>query len=430
LVAKNFAFKTCHASFEVMRQGHSTPRGGVNRIYKEKELRNGTFRIETFPPYVLKKVQADMKAARQQGRDVIGFGMGIPDGKTPQIIVDAMTEAAQQQENQQYPEANGHPELLAAIGRLYERDYGFFPADDEKFVVPGVKPGIGHFCYGAFYPGTSVLAPATYYPIHEMGPKLAEADVTTYSMAPDGDHVRAIAHAYEAADRQPRCLIANFPHNPTGAIMEYDELAELVNFASHPDRDLYILYDAAYQRTVFGRTKAASILQVPGARKRCMEMWSFSKALDMSGWRMGFAIGNDRMVQALASVDSYLLYGVPSFIQIAGAAGLDHLDEFTPSICERYHRRDIVMAEAFTAAGWPMQPAKSTMFKWSKIPPQYAQMGSFAFARKLLDEADIAASPGKGFGEAGEGYMRFSLNVTEDRIREAAMRIKLFLAKG
>ncbi len=393
-------------------------------------MRNGTFRIETFPPYVLKTVEAAAQSAQDEGRDVIRFGMGIPDGETPNDIVDQMVFAAREQKNQQYPKANGHPNLLSAIRRMYERDYGIGLDDDQMFVTPGGKPAIGHFCYGAFYPGTPVLAPSPYYPIHDMGPKLAEADVITYPVKPGGDHVAAIAHAYEAAVRKPRFLIANFPHNPTGATMSLPELKELVRFAEHPERDLYVVYDAAYQRTEFGHGKASSILEVGGADYRCMEVFSFSKCLNMSGFRVGFVAGNSKMVQALASTDSYLLYGVPSFIQIAAAYGLDHLDDFAPLICSTYARRAVVMQSEFSAVGWPMDLPMSTMFMWTRIPEPFATMGSFGFAKKLLEETDIAVSPGKGFGEEGEGFVRLALNQTEGRIQEAATRIGRFLKKG
>ena len=393
-------------------------------------MKNGTFRIETFPPYVLKMVEAAAQAAQDQGRDVIRFGMGIPDGRTPNEIVGVLVDAVRRPENQQYPKANGHPNLIKSIRAMYERDYGIGLDDDQMFVTPGGKPAIGHFCYGAFYPGTPVLAPSPYYPIHDMGPKLAEADVITYPVKPGGDHVAAIAHAYEAAVRKPRFLIANFPHNPTGAIMSLFELKELVRFAEHPERDLFVVYDAAYQRTEFEHGKAPSILEVGGADYRCMEVFSFSKCLNMSGFRVGFVAGNSKMVQALASTDSYLLYGVPSFIQIAAAYGLDHLDDFAPSICNTYARRAMVMQSEFSAVGWPMTAPKSTMFMWTRIPEPFAAMDSFGFAKKLLDEADIAVSPGKGFGEEGEGFVRFALNQSAERIQEAAVRVGKFLKKG
>ncbi len=380
-------------------------------------------RLSVVPPYVFATVEAEKNALLAAGAEIIDFGLGNPDSATPAPIVDRLLEAARVGANHRYTISKGVRPLREAICRWYRRRYDVeLDPDSEAVVTLGAKEGIAHLMLVMVGPGDVVLVPSPSYPIHIYGPLLAGATNAVYPIGPGRDHLTDIVRAFEATQPRPRVILANFPHNPTSATASLDLFRELVAFAKK--KDVAVVQDLAYADMVFdGDGRAPSILQVPGAKERCVEFFSMSKSYSMPGWRVGFGVGNRDIIGALAHVKTYMDYGHFAPVQAAATFALDHGDEFPKEMRELYRRRALPLSKGLTDAGWPVDPPKGTMFLWAPLPERFRSEGSFAFASRLLQEAHVAVSPGGGFGPEGNDHVRFALIEDEPRIQEACARI-------
>lgn len=380
-------------------------------------------RLNVVPPYVFAMVEAEKVRLRASGADVIDFGLGNPDQPTPSPIVDRLEEAARVGSNHRYTVSKGVLPLRQAIARWYQRRYDVsLDADTEAVVTLGVKEGLAHLMLATVGAGDTVLVPSPSYPIHIYASLIAGATNAVYGIGPGRDHVADIARAWEATQPRPSVLVTCFPHNPTSATASLDLFREIVAFAKK--RDLYVVQDLAYADMVFeGDGRAPSILQVPGAKERCVEFFSMSKSYNMPGWRVGFCVGNEKLCGALAHLKAYMDYGHFGPIQAAAAWALDNGDSFVEEIRRTYWQRAEPLAAGLKAAGWAVEPPRGTMFLWAPIPEKFRAEGSFAFASRLLNEAHVAVSPGAGFGIEGDGYVRFSLIEEPARVQEACARI-------
>ena len=385
-------------------------------------------RIKRLPPYVFNIVNALKADARQRGEDIIDFGMGNPDQATPQLIVDKMCEAAQRPDTHRYSLSRGIPRLRKAICGWYKRKYDVdLDMDSEAIVTIGSKEGLAHLALATVETGDAVLVPNPSYPIHPYGFVIAGADIRHIPLVKGGDFFAEIEKAIKTSWPRPKMLVINFPGNPTTQCVDLDFLTRVVAIAK--EHDIWVVQDIAYADIVFDGYKAPSILQVPGAKDIAVEFFSLSKSYNMPGWRVGFMVGNQELVSALARMKSYLDYGMFTPIQVAAIVALEQCDDEVEKIRDMYQYRRDVLCEGLTAAGWPVEKPKATMFVWAEIPDMYKHMGSLEFAKKLLQEAKVAVSPGIGFGEYGDDHVRFSLIENEQRTRQAVRGIREMLRK-
>jgi alanine-synthesizing transaminase len=385
-------------------------------------------RIKRLPPYVFNIVNALKAEARQRGEDIIDFGMGNPDQSTPQKIVDKLCEAAQRPDTHRYSLSRGIPRLRKAICDWYKRKYDVdLDMETEAIVTIGSKEGLAHLALATVEAGDAVLVPNPSYPIHPYGFVIAGADIRHIPLVKGGDFFAEIEKAIKNSWPKPKMLVINFPGNPTTQCVDLDFLTRVVAIAR--EHNIWVVQDIAYADIVFDGYKAPSILQVPGAKDIAVEFFSLSKSYNMPGWRVGFMVGNHELVSALARMKSYLDYGMFTPIQVAAIVALEQCDNEVEKIRDMYqHRRD-VLCEGLTAAGWPVEKPKATMFVWAEIPDMYKEMGSLEFAKKLLQEAKVAVSPGVGFGEYGDDHVRFSLIENEQRTRQAVRGIREMLRR-
>jgi alanine-synthesizing transaminase len=385
-------------------------------------------RIKRLPPYVFNIVNALKAEARQRGEDIIDFGMGNPDQPTPQIIVDKLCEAARRPDTHRYSLSRGIPRLRKAICDWYKRKYDVdLDMESEAIVTIGSKEGLAHLALATVEAGDAVLVPNPSYPIHPYGFVIAGADIRHVPLVKGGDFFAEIEKAIKNSWPKPKMLVINFPGNPTTQCVDLDFLTRVVAIAK--EHNIWVVHDIAYADIVFDGYKAPSILQVPGAKDIAVEFYSLSKSYNMPGWRVGFMVGNHELVSALARMKSYLDYGMFTPIQVAAIVALEQCDDEVVKIRDMYqHRRD-VLCEGLTAAGWAVEKPKATMFVWAEIPEIYKDMGSLEFAKKLLQEAKVAVSPGVGFGEYGDDHVRFSLIENEQRTRQAVRGIREMLRK-
>ncbi|GMR06298.1 MAG: alanine transaminase [Gammaproteobacteria bacterium] len=383
-------------------------------------------RIKRLPPYVFDIVNALKAEARQRGEDIIDFGMGNPDQPTPQIIVDKLCEAAKRSDTHRYSLSRGIPRLRKAICDWYKRKYDVdLDMENEAIVTIGSKEGLAHLALATVEAGDAVLVPNPSYPIHPYGFVIAGADIRHVPLIKGGDFFAEIKKAIKNSWPKPKVLVINFPGNPTTQCVDLDFLTRVVAIAK--EHNIWVVHDVAYADIVFDGYEAPSILQVPGAKDIAVEFFSLSKSYNMPGWRVGFMVGNSELVSALARMKSYLDYGMFIPIQVAAIVALEQCEDEVEKIRDMYqHRRD-VLCEGLTAAGWPVDKPKATMFVWAEIPDQYKKMGSLEFAKKLLLEAKVAVSPGIGFGEYGDDHVRFSLIENEQRTRQAVRGIREML---
>jgi len=385
-------------------------------------------RIKRLPPYVFNIVNALKAEARQRGEDIIDFGMGNPDQPTPQVIVDKLCEAAQRQDTHRYSLSRGIPRLRKAICDWYKRKYDVdLDMENEAIVTIGSKEGLAHLALATVEAGDAVLVPNPSYPIHPYGFVIAGADIRHVPLVKGGDFFAEIENAIKNSWPKPKMLVINFPGNPTTQCIDLDFLTRVVAIAK--EHNIWVVHDIAYADIVFDGYKAPSILQVPGAKDIAVEFYSLSKSYNMPGWRVGFMVGNHELVSALARMKSYLDYGMFTPIQVAAIVALEQCDEEVEKIKDMYQFRRDVLCEGLTAAGWKVDKPKGTMFVWAEIPDQYKHMGSLEFAKKLLQEAKVAVSPGIGFGEYGDDHVRFSLIENEQRTRQAIRGIKEMLRR-
>ena len=382
--------------------------------------------IKRLPPYVFAIVNDLKLQARRRGEDIIDFGMGNPDMPTPKHIVDKLCEAAQKAPNHRYSLSKGIPKLRLAITDWYQRNFQVeLDPETEAIATIGSKEGISNLALALLGPGDSVLVPTPTYPIHTYAFILANGDVIQVPLGKDSDFFPALLEAFNRTLPRPKAIIINFPHNPTTAVVEIDFFEKIVAFAK--EHDLIVIHDFAYADLVFDDYKAPSFLQVPGAKDVGVELFTLSKSYNMPGWRVGFVVGNKDIIQALARVKSYQDYGMFQPIQIAGIIALNGPRDCVEEIRQTYLSRRDVLCEGLNRIGWHVEPPKATMFVWAEIPDAYKKMGSLEFSKLLLEKAKIAVSPGIGFGDGGDHFVRIALVENEHRIRQAIRGIKEIL---
>jgi len=386
-------------------------------------------RIKRLPPYVFNIVGDLKKAARARGEDIIDFGMGNPDGPTPQHIVEKMVQAAQRPDTHRYSVSAGVPRLRRAIAYWYKQrfDVDLDPAT-ETIATIGSKEGLAHLALATLGPGDAVLVPNPAYPIHPYSVVIAGADVRHVRIGPDVDFFEELQRAIRELWPKPKMLILNFPSNPTTQCVELDFFEKAVAIAR--EHGMWIVHDLAYADIVFDGYRAPSILEVPGAKDVAVEFFTLSKSYNMPGWRVGFMVGNRELVAALARIKSYLDYGMFTPLQVAAITALEGPQDCVAEICETYRSRRDVLCEGMNALGWPVEKPKATMFVWGKIPEPFAELGSLEFSKRLLSEAKVAVSPGVGFGDYGDDHVRISLIENEHRTRQALRGIKKMFREG
>jgi alanine-synthesizing transaminase len=386
-------------------------------------------RISRLPPYAFNIVRDMLIEARQAGEDIIDLGMGNPDIPTPKHIVAKLVEAARNPRNHRYSVTRGIPKLRQAISDWYRRRYDVsIDPESEAIVTMGAKEGIGHLVLACVCPGEVVVVPDPTYPIHTYSVVIAGGDLRTIPLQPIEGFMERLAAATKTTWPQPKMLIISFPNNPTTEVATLDLFREIADFAR--EHGLMVVHDLAYADLVFDGHRAPSFLQAEGAKEVGVEFFSLSKSYSMPGWRVGFAVGNARMIAALSRIKSYFDYGVFQPIQIASIIALNEENGSVEEINEKYRRRRDVLCGSLGRIGWKVEPPRATMFVWARIPEEFASMGSIEFSKLLLREAKVATSPGIGFGEFGEGYVRFALIENEHRIRQAAKGIRTALSKG
>jgi len=381
-------------------------------------------RIKRLPPYVFAQVDALKLEARRRGEDIIDLGMGNPDIPTPRHIVEKLIEAAQNPRNHRYSASRGIYKLRVAITEWYGRKYDVdLDPETEAIATIGSKDGIAHLALAVLGPGDVVLVPTPTYPIHSYCVVIAGGDLRSVPLLDEEeDFFEKLQAAVRLTWPKPKMIILNFPHNPTTTVVDLSFFEKVVDFAK--EHDILILHDLAYADLTFDGYKAPSILQVPGAKDVAVEFYTLSKSYSMPGWRVGFAVGNSRMIHALARLKSYFDYGMFQPIQIAAIIALRSDDSVVEGIVETYRSRRDVLVRGLNRIGWEVKKPKATMFVWARIPEPYREMGSLEFSKLLLREAKVAVSPGIGFGEGGEGYVRFALVENEHRIRQAIRGIR------
>jgi alanine-synthesizing transaminase len=386
-------------------------------------------RIKRLPPYVFNIVN-DLKAqARRRGEDVIDFGMGNPERPPAKHIVDKLCEVAQRPETHRYSMSRGIPRLRRAICNWYKRRFDV-ELDSEKhaIVTIGSKEGLAHLALATVELGDAVLVPNPAYPIHPWAIVIAGADIRHVPLVPGGDFFAELEKAIRNSWPTPKMLVLNFPANPTAQCVDLAFFQQVVNVAR--EHGIWVVHDFAYADIVFDGYVAPSILQVPGAMEVAVEFFSLSKSYNMPGWRVGFMCGNERLVQALARLKSYLDYGIFTPIQVAAILALEGPQEIVEDIRATYEKRRDTLCDGLVSAGWAVNKPKATMFVWARIPELYRSMGSLEFSKKLLAEAKVAVSPGIGFGEYGDEYVRFSLIENENRTRQAIRCIRDMLKRN
>jgi alanine-synthesizing transaminase len=385
-------------------------------------------RIRRLPPYVFAEVNAMKARARAEGQDIIDFGMGNPDQPTPSHIVQKMIEVVQDSRTHRYSNSRGIPGLRRALAGYYGRRFGVeLDPESEVVVTLGSKEGLANLASAITSPGDVILVPNPSYPIHPFGFIIAGAAVRNVPVKPDSEFLAALERAVQHSVPKPTALVLNYPNNPTAELASLDFYGQVVDFCRH--HGIYVLSDIAYSEIYFDVPPPPSILQVPGAREIAVEFTSMSKTYSMPGWRIGFAAGNRRLIAALARIKSYLDYGAFTPIQVAAAAALNGPQECVEHIRQTYKTRRNVLIEGLAAAGWHVPAPPATMFAWAPIPGAFRHLGSLEFAKLLLREAQVAVSPGAGFGEHGDGHVRIALVENVHRTRQALRSIKAFLAR-
>ena len=386
-------------------------------------------RIQRLPAYVF-NITGEMKmAARRRGEDIIDFGMGNPDGATPAHIVDKLIEAVRKPTTHRYSVSRGLPRLRKAVCNWYKTRYDVdLDPDSEAIVTIGSKEGIAHLCLAILDSRDTVLVPNPSYPIHIYGPVIAGAHIVSVPVHNQESFLAQLEELIPRMTPRPKALIVNFPSNPTTECVDLPFLARLVALAR--EHGFYLIQDLAYADIAFDGYRPPSVMQVPGAKEVAVEFFTLSKSYNMPGWRVGFMVGNQRLVNALARLKSYFDYGTFTPIQVAAIAALEGPQECVAQICDSYRRRRDVLVDGLNKAGWSVAKPRATMFVWAQIPEPYRDLKSLEFSKLLLTEAKTAVSPGIGFGDYGDNHVRFALIENEERTRQALRGIKAMLAKG
>ena len=380
-------------------------------------------RMTRLPPYVFATVNEIKMEARHRGEDIIDLGMGNPDIPTPRHIVDKMIEAANKGQNHRYSASKGITKLRHAISGWYKRRFNVdIDPENEAIATIGAKEGLSHLILATISPGDVVFAPNPTYPIHPYSVIIAGGDLRGIPIAPDRDFFEDLLAATKQTWPNPKMLIISYPHNPTTAVVEIDFFEKIVEFCR--EHNMYVIHDFAYADLVFDGYKPPSFLQVPGAKEIGVEFFSLSKSYSMPGWRVGFCVGNPELVGALRRIKSYLDYGIFQPIQIASIIALNGPYDCVEEIVATYRERRDVLIDGLNRIGWSMDKPKGTMFVWAKIPEKFKDMGSLEFSKMLIRKAKVAVSPGIGFGEYGDDYVRFALVENPQRTRQAIRGIR------
>jgi alanine-synthesizing transaminase len=399
-------------------------------------------RVTGLPPYVFAEINELKAVARRAGEDVIDLGFGNPDIPSPGIAVEKLVEAARNPRNHRYSASRGIPKLRSAIAELYLRRFGVeIDADREVVTTIGAKEGLSHLMWVLVGPGDTALVPSPSYPIHIYAPLFAGAEVRQVPLQgpvtpqtgsepppePGDAFFDALIQAYESTWPKPRVIVLSFPHNPTTACVDLHFMERLVSFAK--EHDIVLVHDFAYADISYDGYTPPSILQVPGAKDVAVELYTMTKSFSMAGWRVGFLVGNAAIVQALTKLKSYLDYGTFQPIQIAAIVALTEASDYPKEINDIYWGRRNALCDGLNKMGWELAAPKGTMFVWAPIPPAYREMGSLEFSKLLVTEADVATSPGGGFGPGGDGHVRFALIENEQRITQAVRNLRRALTK-
>jgi alanine-synthesizing transaminase len=393
-------------------------------------------RVTGLPPYVFAQINGLKADARAHGRDVIDFGFGNPDLPSPDVAVEKLAEAAHNPKNHRYSASRGIPNLRLAIANRYKLlfDVDLDP-DTDVVTTIGAKEGFTHLMWVLLGPGDSAIVPSPSYPIHLAGPGFAGATVITVPMLdpgtssndPGDDFFEGLLAAWESAVVKPRVIVVSFPHNPTSACVELSFMERLVAFAL--EREVIVCHDFAYADLGFDGYRPPSILQVPRAKECCVELYTLTKSFSMAGWRVGFVVGNPEVVAALTKLKSYLDYGTFQPVQIAAIVAMNEAQEYPEQLRLIYQSRRDTLIEGLHRVGWDVVTPRGSMFVWSPIPEPYREMNSLEFSRFLIEEADVATSPGVGFGDGGDGHVRFALIENELRTHQAIRNLKRALTK-
>ena len=385
-------------------------------------------RINRLPPYVF-NITAELKmAARRRGEDIIDLSMGNPDGATPQHIVDKLVEASLRPDTHGYSVSRGIPRLRKAITTWYKTRYNVdLDPETEAIVTIGSKEGLAHLMLATLDRGDTVLVPNPSYPIHIYGAVIAGADIRSVRMTPDVDFFTELERAIRESVPKPKMMILGFPSNPTAQCVDLDFFVRVIALAK--EHDILVVHDLAYADITFDGYRAPSIMEVPGARDVAVEFFTMSKSYNMAGWRIGFMVGNAELVNALARIKSYHDYGSFTPVQVASIAALEGPQDAVKEICAQYQSRRDVMVKGLHEIGWMVDKPKASMYIWARIPPAYEHLKSLEFAKKLLADARIAVSPGIGFGDYGDDYVRIALIENEQRSRQALRGIREMFRK-
>ena len=396
-------------------------------------------RINARPPYVFAAINDLKAAARKEGRDVIDMGFGNPDLPSPDVAVEKLAEAVRNPKNHRYSASRGIPPLRLAISNLYERKFGVsIDPDTEVVATIGAKEGLSHLMWVLLGPDDSAIVPSPSYPIHIYAPLFAGAQVHQVRMidpslegqgapSPGDAFFEGLLTAWDEAWPKPRVIVASFPHNPTTACVDLAFMERLVAFAL--EHEVVVVHDFAYADIGFDGYQPPSILQVDGAKECAVELYTLTKSFSMAGWRSGFLVGNAEIVAALTKLKSYLDYGTFQPIQIASIVAMNEVPDYPKEICDIYQQRRNALCEGLTRIGWDVVPPQGTMFVWAPIPEAYKDMGSLELSKFLVREADVATSPGVGFGPGGDGHVRFALIENEQRIAQSIRNLKKALPK-
>jgi alanine-synthesizing transaminase len=388
-------------------------------------------RINGLPPYVFATINGLKAAARSQGRDIVDFGFGNPDLPSPDLAVEKLAEAAHNPKNHRYSASRGLPNLRLAMATRYKKVFNVdLDPDTEVVTTIGAKEGLTHLMWVLLGPGDTAIVPSPSYPIHLAGPGFAGAQVITVPMVdpgastndPGDDFFEGLLTAWESASVKPRVIICSFPHNPTSACVDFAFMERLVNFAL--ERDVIVCHDFAYADLGFDGYQPPSILQVPRAKECCVELYTLSKSFSMAGWRVGFMVGNAEIVAALTKLKSYLDYGTFQPVQIAAIVAMNEASDYPDLLREVYQVRRDTLVGGLNRIGWTVAAPKGSMFVWAPIPEPHREMKSLEFSKFLITEAEVATSPGVGFGDGGDAHVRFALIENELRTQQAIRNLK------
>jgi len=385
-------------------------------------------RITSLPPYVFTIIDTLKVEARRAGADVIDLGFGNPDFPSPDVAVDKLAEAVHNPRNHRYSSSRGIPKLRQAFADLYLRRFGV-ELDPETEIINtiGAKEGFSHLMWTLLQPGDAALVPSPSYPIHIYGPLLAGADIREVPLGTGTDFFESLTEAWDYSWPKPRVIVMSFPHNPTTTCVDLDFMQRVVDFAR--EHDVVVVHDNAYAEIGFDGYSPPSILQAEGAKDVAVELYSMTKSFSMAGWRVAFLAGNREMVAALTKLKSYLDYGTFQPIQIAATVTMNDASDYPKVVNEMYQARRDTLCGGLQRIGWPIEPPKGTMFVWAPIPEPYREMGSVDFASYLVREAQVAVSPGVGFGPGGDGHVRFALIENEQRTQQAVRNLRRALTK-